>query len=95
MSNQTVNERLADIERTLSANKRVLTFEEGCQYTGFAKSYMYKMTSGGKIPYSKPNSKTIFFDREKLDQWLLSNSTSSGAEKEVKAATYVSTNTLK
>ena len=89
----TLDRRVADLERTLSASKRVLTFDEACLYTGFAKSYMYKLTSSGKIPYSKPNGKVIFFDREKLDQWLLSNSTMSANERESRASTYVATKT--
>ena len=69
--------------------KRVLSFSEGCEYTGYTKSYMYKLTSGGVIPYSKPNGKKIWFDREKLDQWLLSNSSATLAEQESKAETYL------
>jgi excisionase family DNA binding protein len=73
------------------STKKVLTFEEGCQYLGYAKSYVYKLTSGGILPYSKPNNKTIFFDREKLENWMLSNATSSHAERKIEAATYVKT----
>lgn len=54
-------------------NKRVLSFEEGCTYLGYKKSYVYKLISAGKLPYSKPNGKKIYFDREKLEEWMLSN----------------------
>lgn len=74
----------------LQQNK-VLTFEQGCQYLGYAKSYVYKLTSAGILPYSKPNGKSIFFDREKLEAWMLSNANGSLAEKQVEAATYVNT----
>ncbi|MBD0333282.1 MAG: DNA-binding protein, partial [Chitinophagaceae bacterium] len=60
-----IDNRLAAIEKAIAANKKALTFEEGCRYTGFAPSYMYKLTSGGIIPFSKPFGKTIFFDRDK------------------------------
>jgi excisionase family DNA binding protein len=73
------------------SKNRVLTFEQGCQYLGYAKSYVYKLTSAGILPYSKPNNKSIFFDREKLEAWMLSNANSSRKEKEIEAATYVST----
>lgn len=73
------------------SNNRVLTFEQGCTYLGYAKSYVYKLTSAGILPYSKPNGKSIFFDREKLEAWMLSNSNTSHAEKQVQAATYVTT----
>ena len=70
---------------------RVLTFEQGCQYLGYAKSYVYKLTSAGILPYSKPNNKSIFFDRQKLEDWMLSNASSSRKEKQIQAATYVNT----
>ncbi len=73
------------------SNARVLTFEQGCAYLGYAKSYVYKLTSAGILPYSKPNGKTIFFEREKLEVWMLSNAQSSLADKQVQAATYVTT----
>jgi len=71
--------------------KRVLNFSEACEYTGWSRSYMYKLTSAGIIPFSKPNGKTLFFDRQKLDDWLLSNSATSKESKETAAATYVTT----
>lgn len=71
--------------------KRVLTFEEACLYTGYAKSYMYKLTHAGIIPHSKPNGKSLFFDREKLEDWLLSNPKKGLKELQAEAANYVST----
>ena len=74
----------------ISTNK-VLTFQEGCAYLGYKKSYMYKLTSVGILPFSKPNGKSIFFDREKLKEWMLSNASCSMAEKQINATTYVTT----
>lgn len=71
--------------------KRVLTFKEGVAYLGYAKSTTYKMVSAGILPYSKPNGGSIFFDRIKLEEWMLSNASSSLAEKQIDAATYVTT----
>lgn len=72
-------------------NNKVLTFEQGCQYLGYAKSYVYKLTSAGILPYSKPNGKSIFFDRDKLEAWMLGNANTTQQEKQIEAATYVST----
>ena len=66
-------ERLDRLERLLTANKEVLTFEETCAYTGISRSYLYKLTSAGNIPHSKPNGKLIFFEKKKLNNWLLKN----------------------
>lgn len=52
--------------------KRVLTIDEACEYLGYKKSYLYKLTSAGIIPHSKPNGKSIFFSLEKLENWMLS-----------------------
>ena len=72
-------------------NSSVLSFEQGCKYLGYAKSYVYKLTSSGILPFSKPNGKKIFFDRLKLESWMLSNAHKSYAEKETDAATFITT----
>lgn len=70
---------------------KVLTFKQGCEYLGYAKSYVYKLTSAGILPFSKPNGKSIFFDREKLEAWMLSNAKICHAERQVLAATHINT----
>ena len=70
-------------------NNRVLNFDEACAYLGYKKSYVYKLTSAGVLPYSKPNGKRIYFDRILLEEWMLSNANSSLAEKMRIAKTYV------
>jgi excisionase family DNA binding protein len=72
-------------------NNKVLTFEQGCKYLGYAKSYVYKLTSSNILPYSKPNGKSIFFEREKLEKWMLSNAKTSLSEKQIEASTYITT----
>jgi len=80
---------LAYIRETLTSNKKVLSFREAASYLGFSKSYLYKLTSSGIVPHSKPSGKKLYFDKERLDQWLLSNTTTSQEEKEKQAATYI------
>jgi excisionase family DNA binding protein len=70
-------------------DKRVLNFDEACAYLGYKKSYVYKLTSAGVLPYSKPNGKRIYFDRILLEEWMLSNANSSLAEKMRLAKTYI------
>lgn len=65
--------------------KPILTFEEGCQYTGLSKSWMYKLTSTGKIPFYKPEGRKIYFKKSDLEDWMLRNRQSSNAEIERKA----------
>ena len=73
MDDLELKERLIRMEQLLTANKEVLTLDEACRYTGISRSYMYKLTSLEKIPHSKPSGKMIYFDRKKLDFWLLRN----------------------
>ena len=73
MKDLKLKDRLLRIEKLLAANKEVLTLEEACDYTGISQSYMYKLTSAGKIPHSKPMGKAIYFERKKLNSWLLRN----------------------
>jgi prophage regulatory protein len=73
------------------STKKVLTFEEGCQYLGYKKSYVYKLTHNKILPFSKPNGKSIFFEKERLENWMLSNASNSQAERKIEAATYVKT----
>ena len=71
MDNLQLENRLIRMQQLLMANKEVLTLEEACQYTGISRSDMYKLTSSEKIPHFKPRGKLIYFEREKLNFWLL------------------------
>ena len=83
-----IEERLDRIERLLIANKEVLTFDEACEYTGISRSYLYKLTAAREIPHSKPNGKMIFFEKAKLNTWLLQNGRKSKSEIETEALNY-------
>lgn len=89
MDNIKLDERLSRIENLLLGTKKVLTFDEACDYTGISRSYMYKLTSANLISFSKPNGKIIFFSKEKLDAWLLSNGKKSALEIKKEANDYV------
>ena len=88
MDNSMILERFNRLEKLLAGRKEVLTFNEACDYTGISRSYLYKLTSSGKIPYSKPNGKMLFFEKRKLVEWLLQNKHKSQDEIETEAAAY-------
>lgn len=89
MNNIELNEKLINIERLLLGAKKVLTFDEACDYTGISRSYLYKLTAAGKIPHSKPNGKLIYFDIDRLNQWLLRNDRKSTYETNDQAVEYI------
>lgn len=68
--------------------KTILNLNELAEYTGISKSYLYKLTHFGKIPFSKPLGKLIFFEKKEIDNWLLSNKNVTSSETELKASTY-------
>ena len=77
MENEKIFEKLEEIEQYLLGIKKILNVEELSKYTGFKPSYIYKRVHHKIIPFSKPNGKLLFFDREKIDWWLLQNESSS------------------
>lgn len=70
--NKNVEDLLKDIKSLLSGNKKILNVEELAQYTGLSKSKIYKLTHLKLIPTgNNPNIRQKFFDKERIDAWLL------------------------
>ena len=85
---------LAEIKRlTLLAAKNVLTIGDVATLTGISKSTLYKMTCRKQLPFYKPNSKLLFFDRAEIEQWALQNRVNTLAEAEQQALAYSVANT--
>ena len=68
-----------------------MTFDAAAEYLGISKSYLYKLTSGGKIPHFKPYGKKIYFDKVSLDKWVYSKPVKGKADIEAEAIKYLST----
>ena len=68
-----IQRELEQIKTLLLSKKNVLNINELADYTGYSKSYIYKLTSRNAIPYFKPSGKSVFFDRVEIDTWLLKN----------------------
>lgn len=67
------NRETTNVEVTTPPVKSILSFEEVCAYIGMSKSYVYRLTSKGLIPHYKPLGKQMFFKKDEIDNWLLSN----------------------
>ena len=85
MENEIILQKLSRIEKHIFALKPILNVEELSDYTGFKKSYIYKLVHSNLIPFSKPNGKVLIFERQKIDEWLLSNSEKSTDEIQAEA----------
>jgi excisionase family DNA binding protein len=77
MDNTMIEARLKAIEEGLNLNKKVFNTTDLHRYTKLSKSTIYKLTSRGKIPHYCPTGKIIFFDKDEVDSWLLSNKNES------------------
>lgn len=86
---QAINQKLDNLGIAMLAGKTVLNFDEVVVYTGLSRSYLYKLTSAGTIPHSKPNGKNIYFDKVTLDAWLLRNEIKTNEELQTTAINYV------
>jgi excisionase family DNA binding protein len=71
--------------------KRVLTFKEACEFTALSESHMRKLCHWKQIPFSKPHGKLIYFEREKLEQWLLGNPCKTLEEQQIENLIAVTT----
>lgn len=80
MENEIILHKLSRIEKYIVGLKSILNVEELSDYTGFKKPYIYKLVHTNSLPFSKPNGKVLFFERTKIDEWLLKNSHKSNDE---------------
>ncbi len=67
----------------------ILITGEACEYLRISKSSLYKMTSKRKIPFTKPNGGKMYFLKEDLDNWMLSNKSKSTEELESEMFNYL------
>jgi predicted DNA-binding transcriptional regulator AlpA len=76
----TLNQKIQQLENQILSTKTVLTLDEFCKYSGYKKSYVYKLTSKNIVPHFSKNEKTLFFDRREIDEWLLDNRVKTNAQ---------------
>lgn len=84
----TIKNELQEIKNIVSLQKPIFNLEETALFTGFSKSHIYKLTSTGGIPCYK-RGKHLFFKREELEQWMLSDRKATAKEIEELATNYV------
>lgn len=65
---------------SLLAQKRVFNLKDLMTYTGWSNKNIYRLTSLNLIPFTKPTRGSLFFDRLKIEEWLLSNSSPTSQE---------------
>lgn len=96
LKDKNIEERLTEsdqlVKMAVIVAKEVLTFDEAATFTGLSKSYLYKLTSGQKIPFYKPTGKLCFFNRLELQAWLQQNRIATTEEVQTQAQNYCMNN---
>jgi excisionase family DNA binding protein len=52
-------------------DKRILDVDQAAAYTGFKRSYIYKLCHLGRIPYYRPTGGKVYFVEDELEAFLL------------------------
>jgi excisionase family DNA binding protein len=63
----------AMLAEQVTLTKKVLNLKEAARYLDLSESAVYRLTSERRINFFKPEGKKIFFRREDLENWMLSN----------------------
>ena len=85
-----VFDKLTAIESLLVATQpKPLTLKEAAEFLDFSRSYLYRLTSQGRVPCYKPEGKRVYFDRAELVNWLKRNRIRPQEETEETAASYI------
>lgn len=85
MTNKTVEEELRDVRSELRRLQRqlsrlallvraqkgtLMSLDEVSLYTGYAKSYLYKLVGSGELPCYRPTKRRVFVERDDVDRWI-------------------------
>lgn len=54
-------------------NKYFFGSKEACKYLSISYSTLTKLTKDKKIPFYKPTNRNMYFFKEELDKWIISN----------------------
>ena len=95
-NNPTIQDFIRAVRQEIQASQsEILTAEQAAAFLNIGMRYLYKLTSAGTLPYSKPNGKMIYFSRTDLTSWAMSNRSAGSAELEAKAETYTVTRKMR
>ena len=73
---------------TTTITPKIMDITQLSEYLGLSKSHIYKLTSTHNIPHSK-RGKRLYFDKEKINEWVLENEIWTQKDIEQQAANYL------
>ena len=69
--------------------KDILTLKDICRLFDISKSAAYKLTHGRKIPFYKPSGGKVYFKRDEVQKYFLSNRVSTQDEIDREASKFL------
>lgn len=63
--------RLTLLARAQTAT--LMSLDEVAAYTGYAKSYLYKLTNSGELRCYRPTKRRVFVERGDVEAWIREN----------------------
>ena len=61
-------------------NQKPLSVKEAMEFTGYSRSYIYKLIHLRKIPCHKPTNGKVFFKQSELENFIFSGKQSADYE---------------
>ncbi|ERP89013.1 hypothetical protein Q666_15160 [Marinobacter sp. ES-1] len=61
------------LTRQHQSQKPIMSVDECSELLGLSVSYVYRLTSEKRIPHYKPHGKKVYFRRDEIIEWALSN----------------------
>ena len=83
--------KLEEIKKLLLSQKEVLSVDELAIYTGWSKSYIYKLTMASMIPHYKPNegAKLLYFKKSEIEAYMTAYKVKTQVELDLMASNYI------
>lgn len=83
-----------EVRKALDNDKDLMKIDEASEFLGLSKSYIYKKTMTGEIPFYRPMGKVMYFEKSALIDWIKSHPSRTNQDLTVAANQYVANNPL-
>ena len=83
-----------EVRKALDQKKDLMKIEEASEFLGLSKSYIYKKTMTGEIPFYRPLGKVLYFEKTALVDWIRSHPSMPKQELATAVSQYVDSRPL-
>lgn len=83
-----------EVRKVLDEKKDLMKIDEAAEFLGLSKSYLYKKTMTGEIPFYRPLGKVMYFEKSALAEWIRSHPSRTNQDLSAAATQYETKNPL-